>query len=286
MSFEITEAFVKQYSDTVLHLAQQSGSKLIGTVMVDTVRGQSKFYERVGAVSATQVTSRHADTPQADTPHSKRNLALTDYVWADLVDELDKVRTLISPENEYVKAGAMAMGRQIDQTIIDAINGSAYSGTAGTTAVVLPSAQKIAVASAGLTLAKLKTAKKKFDAANVPFEDRFLAISAEQVEDLLGVTQIISSDYNVIRTLVNGQVGSYLGFNIIPIELLNTDSNGDRSVLAWARPGIQLGIGAAPEADVGVRRDKSNATQVFFRMSIGATRKEEVQVVEIACSES
>jgi hypothetical protein len=38
--------------------------------------------------------------------------------------------------------------------------------------------------------------------------------------------------------------------------------------------------------DIGPRRDKNMAMQVYFGMAIGATRLEDTGVVEIACTEA
>jgi hypothetical protein len=47
-----------------------------------------------------------------------------------------------------------------------------------------------------------------------------------------------------------------------------------------------LAIGLDIVTDVGPRRDKNMATQVYLGMSIGATRMDEKGIVEIDCKES
>ena len=79
MSIEITTAFVEQYKSNVFHLAQQKGSRLRDTVKLETVNGKSHFFERIGSVAAEKRTSRHADTPRMDTPHSRRKVTMDDY---------------------------------------------------------------------------------------------------------------------------------------------------------------------------------------------------------------
>ena len=106
MSTQITTAFVEQYKSNVFHLAQQKGSKLRDAVRTESIVGKSHFFERIGSTAAVKRTSRHADTPRVDTPHSRRKVTMDDYDWADLIDDTDKVRLLISPQSEYAKAGA------------------------------------------------------------------------------------------------------------------------------------------------------------------------------------
>lgn len=78
MSIQITTAFVEQYKANVYHLTQQKGSKLRRAVRVESINGKSAFFEQLGATSARARTSRHADTPRMDTPHSRRRVSLTD----------------------------------------------------------------------------------------------------------------------------------------------------------------------------------------------------------------
>ena len=49
--------------------------------------------------------------------------------------------------------------------------------------------------------------------------------------------------------------------------------------------GHKLAIGKEPTARIDERADKSYATQVYYCMSVGATRMEEAKVVEIICDE-
>jgi hypothetical protein len=287
MSFQITTAFVEQYSANVLHLSQQQGSRLRSAVRVETVTGKNAFFERLGSVAAQRRTSRHADTPQLDTPHSRRRVSLIDYDWADLIDDLDKVRLLIDPASGYVQAGAWAMGRAMDDEIIAAINGNAFAGFDGSTAVALPAAQQIASGAAGLTVAKLLTTKELLDRAEVdPALPRFIAVSAKQVTNLLNTTEVKSSDFNTVKALAQGELNSFMGFTFIRTERLKTNASSERLCLAWAQDGALLAIGQNPVARVNERPDKNYAMQVYYSMALGATRLEEEKVVEIACVET
>ena len=287
MSVQITTAFVEQYKSNVFHLAQQKGSRLRDAVRTETVTGKSHFFERIGDTAALKRTSRHSDTPRVDTPHSRRKVTMDDYDWADLIDQEDKVRMLISPQSEYAMSGAWAMGRAMDDAIISAASGNAFGGVSGGTTVALPSGQKIVHGSAGLTLAKLISAKEVLDAADTdPDEPRYMVVSAKQLSDLLGSTTITSADFNSVKALVQGELDTFLGFNFIRSERLSTDSDGNRSELGFCQSAIGLALGRDIETRISERADKNYATQVFLSMTIGATRVEDEKVVEVACTES
>ena len=287
MSIQITTAFVQQYSANIQMLSQQMGSLLRDKVRVESVVGKNAFFDQVGSVTAVLKTSRHSDTPQIDTPHSRRRVSLADYEFADLIDQQDKVRLLIDPTSSYAQAAAMAMGRAIDDVIIAAATGTAYTGETGSGT---ESAQTAIAASVGtgtgLNITKLRTAKELLDKADVdPSIPRHLVCGPEQITNLLGTTEVTSSDFNTIKALVHGEVDSFLGFKFTTSNRLAL-SGSDRTVIAYAQDGITLGIGKDISARIDERADKSYATQVYYCQSIGSTRMEQAKVVPITCTEA
>jgi len=286
MSTQITTAFVNQFSANVQMLSQQMGSLLRNAVDAESVNGEKAFFDQVGQAAAVLRTSRHADTPLVETPHTRRMVTMSDYEYADLIDDSDKVRLLVDPTSTYSRAAAAAMGRAMDDVIITAALGTANTGKDGSTSTALPSGQKIAVASSGLTIAKLVSAKELLDAASVdPSIPRHIVVSPKQISDLLNNTTVTSSDFNTVKALAQGEINSFVGFNFIVSNRLNTDGSGDRQVIAFAQDGIKLAVGKEPAARIDERADKSYSTQVYYCQTIGATRMEEEKVVEIACNE-
>ena len=284
MSSQVTTAFVQQYSANVQMLSQQMGSLLRDKVRVESVVGKNAFLDQVGSVTAVEKTSRHSDTPQIDTPHARRRISLADYEFADLIDQSDKVRLLIDPTSSYAQAAAMAMGRAIDDVIITAALGTAYTGETGSTSTA--NANQIVHGGAVLTIAKLREAKQTLDLSDVdPSIPRYIIVSPKQISGLLNITEVTSSDFNTVKALATGEVNSYLGFNFIVSNRLAL-SGTTRSCIAFAQDGIALGIGKDISARIDERADKSYATQVYYCMSIGATRMEEDKVVEVQCTES
>lgn len=291
MSVNVTTAFVEQYSANVQHLVQQDGSKLRGFVRQESITGKNAFFEQIGATAARRRPSRHADTPRMDTPHSRRRVSLEDFDWADLIDNEDKVRMLIDPTSQYAKAAAMAMGRAMDEVLIDAALGTAYTGVSGSTTVAGQTA--IASGSAGMNLTKLLTAKETLDGDDVPEDGRCIVCTADQITDLLNTTEIKSSDYNTVKALARGDIDTFLGFKFIPVngkrmdgtKLIPVDGSNDRRCFAFQMDGMLLGVGSDATSKISERADKNYATQVFYSMSIGATRMEEERVLEILCTE-
>jgi len=288
MSVSIPAHFVKQFSANVHLLSEQRFSRLRPCVTVgERVTGESFTVERIGTTqsSANTVTVRHGDTPLNNTPHTRRWGFIADYDVADLIDRQDRVKLLIDPDSSYTIKHAGVMGRTMDTTIINALEGSVIEGQNGTTTTSFPSAQQIASGSVGLTVGKLIDAKKLLDAAEVEdFMDRFFVCSAEQIADLLEDDKVTSSDFNTIKALVAGQIDTYLGFKFVRSERL-TSSGGARLCYAFARPGIEFRPQTDPNSIASDRPDKRHAKQIYTFGSWGAVRKEDAMVVQVACTE-
>lgn len=301
MSSQITTAFVEQYKSNVMDLVQQKGSRLRNAVMNDTVNGKKKFYEQVGTTNAQLRTSRHADSPLVNTPHLRRSMTLEDYEWGDLIDNADRVRLLIDPQDAYARNAAYAMGRAMDDVIISAVKGTSYTGVSGGTSVLWTAQtdQMVRVSEdgaagtddLGLNVEKLIAAREILATNEVePDEELFCVVNAQMLASLLNQTKVTSSDYNSVKALVSGDLDTFMGFKFIHSERggLSTNTEDDTALTdqacwCWAKSGIQLGIGADIKASIAPRADKSFSTYVYYSMTLGATRLEEKKIVEIAC---
>jgi hypothetical protein len=285
MSSQITTAFVEQYSANIQMLSQQMGSLLRDAVRIESIVGKDAYFDQIGKVTAQLKVSRHSDTPQIDTPHSRRRCSLADYEFADLIDQQDKVRLLIDPTSSYAKAAAYAMGRAMDDVIIAAALGTANTGVSGGTAVALPAANITAVGTGGantMNIAKLALAKQKLDAGDVdPSIKRHIVVSPTEIQDLLNNTTVTSSDFNTVKALVQGEIDSFMGFKFHVSNRLTDNGAGNTQCIAFAEDGLLLGIGKDVTARIDERSDKSYATQVYYCQTIGATRMEEAKVISV-----
>jgi len=288
MSQEITTAFVKQWERGITHLAEQKMSRMRDKVrMVRIASGDKAYIDQLGSVTAQPATTRHGDTPLVDTPHSRRQVTLTPYKHADLVDKADQIRTLNDPTNPYMVAFGRAFGRAIDDVIIAAAFATAKTGVDGSGSAAFDTGDFQFGTTSGLTIAKIAQANRVLrENENDPDEGFFLACSQYQMEEILTNTTAASADYNSVKLLMTGQVDNLLGFTWVPTERLLNDATPERRCIAWAKNSIALAIGEEPSGRISERDDKNYSTQVFMSMDIGATRMDETGVVEIQCLES
>lgn len=299
MSQQITTAFVEQYSANVEFLAQQMDSRLASRVRVESQRGKSRFYEQIGPATAVRITSRHQDTPRLDTNHQRRATYLNQYVASDLIDQLDEVELLISTSSAYATNFAMAFNRAKDLEIITAATGTAYADTGGgngvVSAVTLPTAQKVVVnyiaggtgSNSGLTLAKVIQAKSLLNRAEYPEGSKLYFVHRQQQLDnlLLNVTQVQDIHTNAVKALVSGEINYFMGFEFVRTQLLTTTSSVATD-FAYVESALLLAVGQDAMGRISERGDKNYSTQVFYSMSIGATRMQETLVVQISCDET
>ena len=287
--------FTTQFDSNWKHLVQQKNSRLKEYVTIDSIEGKEKSYNQIDATSMTQITDRSKDTRISDQAMAKRWIRPTQYDCAKLVDEWDEqlLGEVVLPTSPIIQSHAQAYARTCDSIIIGALGGTAYTGTTGTTATVLPAGQKIAVnyvesgtaANSGLTIAKLRAAKFLFDSNEIDEEEeRIMVVSAKQLQDLLRTIEVTSQDYNSVRALVDGALNTFMGFKFRRSQLLGKVSTV-RSCYAYVKSGVILAERGL-KTHMDVRTDLSHSLQIRSVASLAAVRMEEKKVVEIACDEA
>ena len=295
MSFQVDTALVQAYKSNIEIQFQQKGSRLRETVMVESQNSEFEFHDRIGPTAAQEVTSRHGDTPLISTPHDRRRISTRDFDWADLIDKRDRIRMLADPTASYTKNAVWALGRSLDDIIIEAATGTAFTGKTGVTSVTFPASQQIAVdfvetgaaVNSNLTIGKLRRARFLFDSQETVEEGEQLwcIVAASQLQGLLRTTEVTSADFNTVRALVKGEINEFMGFTFKRTERLSLAGN-NRSVLMYPKSGIQVGMADEVNVDVGPRRDKRNSVQVYVMGSFGASRMWEEKVIECLCDET
>jgi len=297
VSYQVATHFVQAYANNVQLLLQQKGGKLLDKVSQGRYTGKgAKAVEQIGKVKPVKNLARHSDTPLISTPADARWVYPNDYEWADLIDDQDKLRMLIDPQSSYVMNGVQSMRRAQDDEILQAFYAASATGENGTTSTSFPAGQIVGVnvggTSSNLNVAKLRAAKKLLLAAGVDLEAEraYIGITAADHDGLLNEVQVASLDFNSKPVLVDGMVTRFMGFDFVPIELADSASYDAYSVMTsgsnrllpcWVASGMHLGVWQDVQTQVTVRPDKRYSTQVYAKTTIGATRTEELRVVQI-----
>jgi len=322
---EITEIMVDMFSANILHLVQQSTSRLFQFTDPESAgaKGEIKFYDRKGKGQARRKEGRNEDVIYSNPDWTRRGIACDDYYESYLEDRLDRLRVIADPDSEDAKTVAMSLGRQMDEVIIEAAMGDALTGRHGAGSVAtVPDSQKICafdgvtIDGLGLNVKTLRAVRKKFkqneaiqkDAKGKGLEKIVFAMASQQSDDLLGQTEVTSTDYAAVKALVDGEVDTFLGMTFVELELLSfTDADisydPETGAIDAAGAGtLTSGEGRICLAFTDKRALKSDrkaeimgrvdeietkhfAHQIYGAITFGAVRMEEEQLMLVYCKE-
>lgn len=318
----IPDHYVTMFDSSWQLLLQQLESRLKERIKVVSEKGSAIRFNQVAPYSAmSQVTARGAVTPVTNIAMPTRWVYPAPFQVASLIDEFDEhfLAMVSNPSSEVIRSQLAAYNRAADSAIIQNLLGSATitdtasSDTTGftmnntTKTVAFDTANQLVpvdrvplggtAANSGMTIDKIRYAKFKLDHAEAPSEDRFLVISAAEVQDLLTTTEVTNQLYNSVRALVDGEVDSFLGFKIIRSELLpivsaTTSAAGAaltggsfRQCVAYQKNAAVF-VEGGRKAFMDVRADLSHALQIRSTAILGCGRLLDNGVVQIVTDTS
>ena len=272
--------YAQAYGQNIMQLAQQKYSKLINTVyMKPNVRGKTFFQDQIGEWAMEIKGSRNTETPNNDPVLGRRMGIMIDYHDNRMLDRGDELKTISDPRSAYTIAAAQSLGRKIDEVIITAALGTAYSGETGSTSVT--NGNIVLATAASPTLARVIAVKKQFDDQDVEMEDRYFVCTPTFLDNLLGTTQATSSDYNSVKALIRGELETWMGFNWIMSTRLAAISSSTLIGVAYQKYGLCAAMASSPLVRTDERPDKSYSWQVYYELNMGAVRLEEDRCVII-----
>lgn len=294
-ALEIPSWFKDQFDTSWQHLVQQRESRLREYGILRPFSGKRKGFNQLGTTSWRKITGRNQETTPTDVDKYKRWLNKVGYDWVAWEDEFDQelLAEIAAPQSAEVEAAGMSWNREVDLLFASKAIGTAYEGADGTTAIALPASQQIAVnyvesgaaANSGLTIGKLRKANSIFGLADVDdSEPRVMAVTQNQLDDLLRTTEVTSADYNSVKALVDGKVDTFMGFKFKRVNGL-AKSGSVRSCAAWVKSGIWYDMGER-RTHMDLLPTRNHTMQIRLVQHMDAVRSEESKCVEILCQES
>lgn len=296
MSQFVTTHFVQQYTTNVQLLSQQRMSRLRASVTTGSYTGkQGVPVDQFAPTVAQKRTTRYPALTPIDTQTDRRWVFPSDYDWNDLIDSIDKLRMLIDPQSSYVQNGTSAMSRAMDDEIIAAFFGVAKTGADGSTNTNFLAANQVSAAegasgATGMNVEKLKAGIQLLlqnEAWDPSSGERIsCVISAKQNRNLMDEVQIINSDYNGEKAVVNdGFVMQWGKVDFIHSERLPLNGSTQTRVPMYVKNGMHLGLWQDISSRVDERVDLAGIPhQVYLFGTFGGTRLEEKKVVELPCA--
>jgi hypothetical protein len=281
------QAFISQFSDNVHQLVREGASKLRAVLPTEMAKGEKHFFERIDKLTVSELTSINSSVTATDPAHSRRMATVRRYAGRVLLDDLNKLKMLIDPTSEYVKALADAHGENYDLTLYNAMLGTASTGKDGSGSQAFDTSnQQIAHGSAGLTVAKFNQALRILEANEIDI-DRvrlYCAMGALAVEDLLGDSSnnLTSFDFQDQKPLATGKMPNFRGVNIIRTQRV-PDETADTTYRALLFTDDVMKTAITHDLDLRIdeRNDLAHVQQVTAYMMFGSVRMEEKKVVDI-----
>jgi hypothetical protein len=207
MSTQISNVFQNWY-DAEVKRAYGDRRLLAGKTYEKTgVEGSTVNFRKKGKGLATQHNSG-SEVTYMNTDFSQVTATMQDWEAFDSADKFDAKKINFAEVTELAEVAGDAIGLRMDQIVIDAIDDGRNSSDASYT---------VGTVGAALTVATLLKGKKRLDKNGVDSTERCFLHNADQLEDLLNTTGVTSADYNTVRTLVNGEVNTFLGLEFVLI---------------------------------------------------------------------
>lgn len=277
MAQGISSAFVELF-DAEVKQAYQASRMLAGiTRERNNVEGNVVKFPKIGKGTAT-VRVPQTDVTPLNVTYSQVSVTMSDYIAAEYSDIFHQAKVNFDERRELVQVVGNAIGRRMDQLVIDALNAASSPSTVATS---------VGGAGTNMNLAKLLAAKKALDAKNVPAEGRCIIIHANGLSALLDETELTSSDFATVKALSQGEIDTFLGFKFIMLG--DRDEGGlplpsTRTNFAFHRDAVGLGISMAQKSEINYVPEKTSFL-VSSMFSAGAVAIDDEGIVHISSTE-
>lgn len=280
MAIQVSNAFVTLF-DSEVKQAYQGQRMLAGlTRERSNVEGSTVKFPKIGKGTAT-IRVPQTDVTPLNVSYSQVTATMSDFIAAEYSDIFNQQKINFNERQELVQVVSGAIARRMDQVCLDALAAASSPNTVG---------NDIGGTDSNLNVAKMRAAKKALDAKNVPADGRVLVIHANSLDSLLGETEVTSSDFNTVKALVQGDINTFLGFNVVTLGDrdeggLPIDGSSDRTVYAFHRDALGMGVGMGQTSRVDYIAEKTSFL-VASMFSAGAVSIDDEGIVNITCRES
>lgn len=291
-TYSVPEHHVLQFTSNVQAALNRMGGTFRPLVSNGAYQGEkSQVVNFLGPLRFEKRNTPYGDTKVSEIDHLQRWIDADEYDAAVFVDRLDTLKMIYDPTSPYVERMREAAAREEDNIIVTKFFADARAGKQGATLVSFPATDVIAHGSTGLSVAKLRAVRKMAKKRHVNLRTMapMMAVTAEQIDDLLGETTVGSSDYNAVKPLVDGEVSRFMGINFVSHE--DYDDTGlpktgtTRECPFWVQDGMHYGTWQSITIVVNNRPDKNNIKQIHGTFTSGAVRLEEGKVLKVECTE-
>lgn len=286
MSKNLSAVAVTEFDNEVKH-EYQGMQTLRQTVTTRTnVVGDIYKFRRMGKGLANQKASQ-ADVTPMDISHALQPAILENWNAPEYTDIFDAAEVNFDEKQELAQTIAKALGRREDQLVIDALAAVTFAATNDQN----PDTGRVLDISGtrNIDLASIQQAVGHLDDIEADENDRHIVLRAQAVQELLDDTEFTSSDFNTVRTLMDGDIKSFMGLNF---HKIGTRAEGglpgvaaDRIAFVYQKSAIGLAIGIDMKTTIDWIATKTSwlANGMF---KAGAIAREPQGIVKIIYNEN
>lgn len=295
------------YNDNVMMVAQQMKDPVVGAVTVVPVSGEAvRAADLINAKRYGRQSLRSRTNGENPATATARWLVMPDeeIFSAQYIDKADKWKMANDPTSNFMKADVAAVTRGYADTVFGlqetaegvyevqygGILGVAREGKTPGAGTPLPASQFIAHASVGLTLDKLRLARKRLKIANfgidTVMDPLYGAITPEQEDNLLGIAAASGANLNTfeIEQLKSGTPTKLLGMTWIVTNRLPKTGN-IRTCVIWSKANILVGEWEGINGQMWNDPHVNNLPYIKTCCTIDAVRAQDKGVIAIECQE-
>lgn len=278
MSLSLTNVQQVEFDALVKAEFQSTGFILRDTMRIrSNIVGNTVQFRKVGKVIAYPAAYQETVTVQ-DPGFFAEVATLQKYMAPTAVDEIQDLTVNFDARRENAMVVAYAIGRRSDQIMIDALDASGTSAN-------------IPAGGSNMTYAKMRQVLRFFETNAVPLNERYIAMSGNNMAALLADDQIISRLYTSNDAVVTGTLNfrDLMGMNVRIIPDMPEGglplAGNIRTCFAWQKSALGMGIGQDMRTEINYIPQRTSwlVNGVFFA---GATAIDNLGIINIECDES
>ena len=207
---------------------------------------------------------------------------MSNYVISEMTDIFLNNQVGFDERQELVQVIAQALGRRLDQVIIDTLVAATPTNQVG---------DDIGGSADNLNVAMFAESSRLLSASGVPMNDRTFLCHYDGYHHFIQESDVKTIDSNFHKPFENGNQPRFYGFGLMPIGDyegeggLPAPAANHRSNFAWQKNAVGLAMNMEPKITIDWE-PSYGAHRVTGYMSAGAVIIQDSGVVEITTDES
>lgn len=296
------------YAANTEMVAQQTRSRLMGSVTEVPATGEAQSVaDLIGTMEYQYGEDRSRRNPETPVLKTRRWVVRPPVIEVgNYIDKEEKFATATDPTSSYVQGQVMAVNRGWDDRLLGirrgpegtfvvsdgGILGYAREGRTPGNGIALPQKQIISAGGTGLTLDKLRRARKQLKKAEFGIEEQdqlFCIITPDQEDDLIGIAAEAGPSMNAfnIEHLREGKATRLMGIDWIMTNRLPKNAAGTARVCPiYSKRNIVAGVWQGIQGQMWNDTHAKNLPYAYTSAYVDVVRAQDEGVIVIECAEA